>query len=104
MALLYDASCLILLVNACHYCSSEVKYNNPMKTFRFFSSNKSFQASNLIESVEKYAFWSNDDFQLYRMKHEISSQIKIFPVSFDASGFFVVSREQLGRVSPKNIR
>lgn len=56
----------------------------------------------LIENVEQYAFWTNEDFQLYQLKHEILDQIRNFPISIAASGFFSISREHLGGVSALN--
>lgn len=58
------------------------------------------QASNLIESIENYAFWVND-YLLFRLKHEIVNQINNLPISIAASGFFVIDREHLNEVSLK---
>lgn len=62
-----------------------------------------FKVIALEASIEQYSFSTIDNVRLYKIKKEILSQIRRFPIKITARNFMVIDRHFYGGVSNVNI-
>lgn len=92
--LLLSIITLMIPINSCHYCSSEVTNetkNNFGTKFMLFHHE---QVTHLVEIIERYTFWTSNT-KLYQIKCELLRQIKNFPIKVSVKGFLIMDRRLL---------